>query len=333
MPRLSQAAQEYEQHLLARDLSTGTATARRLSVLALAKSVGDLDAARVTASHLDHHFVVRASGWSTGTRNNQLINLRLFFDWCRFRGYMRKDSDPLFGWKPAKYSTPERLRIPIGEWSRLFAACHSQIQTIAVATGLYLFLRGSEQKTIQLKHVHLDASEIEIYRTKTREWDTLPISSELDHHLRLHLTYLAKHGVTEPDHYLIPARTYPTNSPNGGGFVKGSGKLNPLRPFGHPYRVIQRVLDAAGYETYQEGEHTLRRSGARAYFDALVDQGYDGALRRVQSMLGHKTIRNTEIYLGLTLDKHRRNQDLRGKPMFPALTDTRIVPIRESLHG
>ena len=76
------------------------------------------------------------------------------------------------------------------------------------------------------------------------------------------------------------------------------------------------VLDRAGYPIAKEGGHTLRRSGARAYYDELCEDGYDGALRRVQSMLDHSTTIVTEGYLGLGLDKEARNKALKGQPMF-----------------
>jgi extradiol dioxygenase family protein len=41
----------------------------------------------------------------------------------------------------------------------------------------------------------------------------------------------------------------------------------------HPYRVAQRGLKALGYSTLGEGEHTLRRSGARALADRLRAAG------------------------------------------------------------
>lgn len=332
LPRLKEAALLYERHLVARSIAASTAHTRLLTVMALIQVVGDLDTARVEAVHVDRLFTAKAE-WAPGTRNNHQSHLRLFFEWCRFRGFMRKDSDPLFGWSHQKYSTPDRLRIPVTEWERLFGACSTEIQKIIIATGLFLFLRSSEQQAIQLKHVHLDRSEIEIYRKKTRDHDTMPISSELDSYLRPHLVWLAGQGISHPDHYLIPTRTYPRNSADGTGFIAGTGKLNPDRAFLHPHRYVQRVLAKAGYPTHQEGEHTLRRSGARAYFDSLVSQGYDGALRRVQSMLGHKNAAMTEHYLGLTLDRQRRNNDLRGQPMFPALQDVHVIPLREVVHG
>lgn len=65
--------------------------------------------------------------------------------------------------------------------------------------------------------------------------------------------------------------------------------------------------------------HVLRRSGARALFDRLRHEGYDGALRRVQAMLGHSSGTITETYLGLDVERVQRNEMLAGKPMFPDL--------------
>ena len=61
----------------------------------------------------------------------------------------------------------------------------------------------------------------------------------------------------------------------------------------------------------------MRRSGARALFDQLVQDGYDGAIRTVQAMLHHTSVTTTEVYLGIHLDKKRRDEAIRGKVMFP----------------
>lgn len=329
---LTEAQSEYLTHCKARDLAPLTVEGRRTTLNQFVSCTGNIQAWHVTPRHVDRLFAQHS--WSVGTRNNKLTHLKAFFGWCRARGYMSRDNDPLFGWRVTKVRGPEKMRIPHHEWPRLFQACETPIETATVALGLYLFLRGSELRTIQLKHVHLSDGEIEIYRTKTRDWDVMPISSELSYHLRQHLTWLTEQGVTDPNAYLLPTytRPLPAKGVPGGGFITGSKRLNPSKPFYHPYRYVQGVLKRAGYPTYTEGEHTLRRSGARAYFDHLAQAGYDGALRRVQSMLGHSSSAMTEIYLGLDLDRKTRNQDIKFKPMFPAL-DSNVVPIRSGSHG
>jgi integrase len=329
---VSEAWNEYEVHCVARGLAESTVRGRNTTILQLIDCIGDIQAWNITPRHVDKVFA--ENQWSVGTRNNKLTHYKAFFGWCRARGYMSQNSDPLFGWRVVKVKQPEKTRIPHHEWARLFTACETQIERGALALGLYLFLRGSELKTIQLKHVHLQDSEIEIYRTKTREWDVMPISAELDTYLRQHLTWLAEQGVSQPEHYLLPTYTKPIPAKGRprGGFVEGSGQINPNKSLYHPYRYIQNVLQRAGYPTFTEGEHTLRRSGARAYFDHLAANGYDGALRRVQSMLGHSSSMMTEVYLGLDLDRRQRNSDIKGKPMF-GVQDANIVPIRGVSNG
>lgn len=95
-------------------------------------------------------------------------------------------------------------------------------------------------------------------------------------------------------------------------------------------RFGESIRDESG-SSLSEGVHTLRRSGARALYDRLVSEGYDGAMRTVQSMLHHSSIQTTEHYLGIHLDKKRRDDVVRGKHLFP--TSTENVVGMESIRG
>lgn len=53
--------------------------------------------------------------------------------------------------------------------------------------------------------------------------------------------------------------------------------------------------------------------------------------KRVQSMLGHSHGAMTEHYLGLNLERFRRNRAISGKAMFPTLQNAQIIPIRREL--
>lgn len=328
-PTLQEAVTEYLSHLSAKGLALGTVKNRHDSLRALVRSAGNVLVWNITAKHLDRVFTVN-SHWASGTRNNRLYHYKHFFGWCRARGYMHRDSDPAFGWSNVKVARKDKMMIPVSEWGTLIDMCETPNERIVIATGLFLFLRGSEQQLLQLKHVHLDDLEIQVFRKKTTDWDVMPISLELAGYLREHLTYLATMNAPKPDHYLIPTNTPPQQRLNG-RFVKGSCLVNPDRPFLRPYDVVKAVLGRAGYPTFREGEHTMRRSGARAYFDTLVDSGYDGALRHVQAMLGHEHAEMTERYLGLRHDRIKRNARIKGKPMFPALQDAKVIPIRREL--
>lgn len=327
-PTLQEAITEYVHHLTARGLAKGTVDGQHDSLRAFAKATGNVLAWSLTPKHLDRVFTANPH-WAPGTRNNRLAHYKQFFRWCRARGYMHRDSDPAFGWGNTKVPRKDQMKIPVSEWGHLISMCETPNERIVVATGLFLFLRGSEQQLLQLKHVHLDDLEIEVYRKKTGDWDVMPISMELAGYLREHLTYLATMNAPKPDHYLIPTNYSPVSVK--GRFVPGTARPNPNKPFCRPYDVVKAVLGRAGYPTYREGEHTLRRSGARAYFDTLADAGYDGALRQVQAMLGHEHAEMTERYLGLRHDRQKRNAKIKGQPMFPVLQDAKIVPIRREM--
>lgn len=329
--RLSHAAAEYARHCQSKGLADGTVRVARSSIHVLEAVVGDVYVHRITGHMIDEMFA--AYTWSRGTRNNRISHLRAFFGWCRSRRYMPVDLDPLFGYRMRALPDVQRTRIPRSEWGRVVSACVSPQERVIIATGLYLFLRASEQQAIQIQHVHLDDCEIDIYRQKTRQWDTMPIPSELDPFLREQMTWLSEQAQLQPHHFLIPGRFRNLDRRANGQLIKGTGSLNLDRPFTHPHRSVQQVLARLGYPTKGEGEHTLRRSGARAYFDALAESGYDGALRRVQAMLGHQNSLMTETYLGLDLDRRRRNTELRGRPMFPTVDTANVVPIREASHG
>ena len=120
---------------------------------------------------------------------------------------------------------------------------------------------------------------------------------------------------------------------NKGHFLAGKVMaVNPTKPNAYPWMIVQEVLERLEYPKKHEGGHTLRRSGARAYFDQLRSEGYDSAMRDVQAMLGHASLTTTEIYLGLNLDRQRRNARLAGKQMFPGHTaSANVIPIRQEM--
>ena len=329
--RLQQAIKLYLEHLQATGLADGTIEQRHSTLRSLMRAAGNIDTATLASEHVAKLF--NSNKWGAGTRNNHLSNLRLFIEWCKFRSFMPERANPLFGYTKLEYSTPPRMQIPAHEWSRLFNCCNTQIETITIATGLFLFLRGSEQQLIQLRHVHLMQNEIEIYRKKNKKWDVMPVTAELSSFMRDHLVWLAEQGATDSEHYLIPALTPPQTQKGVRGFIPNSRRIIPTKSFSRPYEIVQKVLKRAGYPTFNEGEHTLRRSGARAYFDTLVASGYDGALRRVQSMLGHKHSDMTERYLGLDLDRVQRNKALSGAFMFPDMQDAKIVAFERTRRG
>jgi site-specific recombinase XerD len=225
---LLEAGNEYLGHLEARAFDPETVRNRTITLKQLRQDIageGDILLENITSKHVDRWRA--AHPWAPTTANRKVAEVRSFFDWCRARGHMNANQDPFLGWRNERVPQASRLRIPVDSWDDMLDAAPHPLERAILACGLFLMARSSELATIQMKHLDLDASEVEVYRHKVRRYDT------------------------------------------------------------------------------------------RALYDELVEErGYDGALRRVQTMLDHKHSMTTELYLGLDVDKVARNKALRGKPMF-----------------
>lgn len=330
--KVSFASQEWGEHMLARGLAKGTVRTRLNTVEQLVKVVGDIQVSRLDGQHIDRLFT--ATSWQASTRNVRRSTLSSFFQFCRNRRYMARDRDPLFGWRNVRVPDKTRLRVPVDEWAGLFSACQYPVETVCVGLGLYLMVRASEVRGLRVQDVHLAEGYVDVYRQKTGDRDSMPVCTELHQILADYLAWLAQQAEAQgdtltPQHYLVPPRITGTmlKHTERKTFIPNTGQLDLSRPHAHPHRIIQTVLARAGYNIDPgEGIHTLRRSGARAYFDELLSQGYDGALRAVQSMLGHKKSAQTETYLGLDVDVKRRDDTLRNKPMFASVAPVVTLP-------
>lgn len=331
--KLSFGIRQFEQFQTARKMAPATIRNRVSHLLQLQSVIGDIPLNDLQPWHFDQLF--QTKNWAASSMNQRLSTYGLFLKWCRGRGFMDGNLDPLVGWRRVKVPEVERIRIPVQQWPSLFEATISPMERMVLASGLYLFLRVSEQQCIQLKHLHLDQPKpmVDIWRPKTKQWDSMPITSELEPFIREQLTWMSSRGHTlTKDSYLIPYRLKMFDrDEKGARWLPATQWIDPSRPFTHGHRIVQNVLDRVGFRSIKgEGGHTLRRSGARAYFDALSEKGYDGALRRVQSMLGHTSSIHTEIYLGLDVDRASRNEDLAGKPMFPGMNLNGVTRIRRA---
>lgn len=331
--RISEALQRYTDHLTARRLEPSTIRAHVSTVGLFSRVVGDLLLDSIRSEHVDRVF--NHYNWAPTTRNTKIGIYRSFFGWARGTRHMSPLNNPMIGYKQRKTPELQHLRIPYAEWSRLFNACQHPQERIVIATGLYLFLRSSEQQALKVSCVDLQSDRIEVWRRKTKKWQTMPISSELGAEMRTWLTWLSERYDLKPEHHLICARNKDMahNPYDGWKWVAGTGTMNLERPVHKPHLIVQRVLRRAGYPVVKgQGEHTLRRSGARALFDSLVAAGYDGALKQVQTLLGHANSWQTETYLGIDLDQKRVLEAYAGKPMF-AMAQTNVLPLRKADHG
>ena len=315
---VNRAIELYERHLRSADLAENTIK-NKLQPLRLALPVwGSVDVKRLNAQDIDSLF--GHYEWSPRTRNLYLGVLRQFFAWCRHNRYVPREFDPTLAWRNRTVPSVERQRIPVQRFGELLDATSHPRDRAAVALGLYTFLRGSELQTLQVQDVDFSGSLLRIYRHKTREEDHLPICLELAEELRVWLNwYRQDQGDLQPNWFLVPSKRSNHFTWIDGRQVQvtDTPPLRPEKMMTHPYRPAKRALAALGLDAKGEGEHTLRRSGARALLDSLRVEGTDSALLRVGAMLGHKDTRDTAHYVGLHMEREQRNELLAGKRMFP----------------
>lgn len=334
---LTAAIAEYMRHAQGQDLAANTIKQRQQSLNHLKKAVqtvakkDDVFVATINHTHIDELFA--ANAWSATTHNLHRTILIKFFDWLRARNYFPKNQDPMYGVRTRQRVVGDHQRVPVDEWRNLYNVASHPLDRMILSIGLFLFCRGSEWSDIKLSDVDLNAKTIRVYRVKTKEWDTMPMCIELEDEVRRWLVaYEGLVGELKGHYYLIPAReknwASQQRSETTGLFaseVGANAQVVPTRAITRPYNYVNRLLAAAGYPTGKEGAHTLRRSGARALFDERRKSGYDGALREVQAMLGHKSSMTTEVYLGLSLDKLHRDEAIAGKPMFASMLDAPVT--------
>jgi integrase len=267
----------------------------------------------------------RNLGLSANTLNQDVSNLRRLFLFASemYPRDVKKDTGLLGRRRGYKVREVRRTRIPPNEFPALLDATAHPRDRAVLAIGLYLLLRQGEISTLRIMDLSLTRGEIETTQHKTGGANNMPVCSELDSEMRRWLTYYTEQcGPLQPRWFLVPSKSRPSGGPSG--FHAEDAKLQPTRQALPLHRTVQHAMVKIGYpvkdeqgKSLHEGGHTLRRSAARAIFDRLVDEGYDGALRTVQSMLHHKSSQMTERYIGIELDEKRSMDMFSGKAMFP----------------
>jgi len=321
---LSDAVDHYRADRVAKGYAKGTVANEQSLLRMLLADIGNIQVSSITSSHLDR-FWHKHQDWMPGTFNKNRAYLSGFFKWCQIRGHMPRTTDPLEGTRNRRVVPREQLIIPQSKFEELLDAAPIARDRIVLAIGLYLFCRVSEISNLRWRDLNFDQKAVRVFRTKTTTEDILPMCEELEHELkRWRLEYGREAGeVPKAGWYVCPPYSPPK-------FAGRSGRqaelflISPraLRPTAEMVAVTERIqlsLASAGYEDLaNEGGHTLRRSGAVALYNELIDRGHDGAIRMVQAMLGHSSVMTTEIYLRLDLARKTRNDLLAGKRMFSA---------------
>ena len=323
---------------------------------------GNLLLKNIREDHVEKYFEHAARTRGPASLNIDRVALNTFFEWARKGRRMKPDHDPMWNIDAFKVFRKERRRVHVDDFPRLLDAAGHPRDRMVIALGLYLFLRQSEMISLKVEDVDLDAGTIFVTVHKTKKQELMPISRELDEELRRWLTYYTNDvGPLKPEYPLLPRLRRPVGvyDPKTGRIVKSvlpKPEIDPTKPLkSHVETIAQKALKKIGFPIDEvtktgrargEGIHTLRRSGARAYFDELqamepVRDPQTGRvipvvaypIRRVQAMLNHDSIQSTEEYLGLEIDRWERDLLVRGRYMYPSLQKKRQQVVELKAYG
>ena len=333
--------QALNQYLLSRhDLSAATLGNDRSVLQRFIRGVGDdRQIGNVTPLQVERWFATECAmtNKKESSYNKARQRVGLFLRYCARHGWVRLDL--LQDVRKKDEPKVERVRLDPDAMLRLLDVVSDPLERGLIACAINTGLRAGEITRIKIKDVDLNLGEIYVFRSKTKGDDRIPITARLDQELRRWMTSYSRElgEVTLVNEMLLfPARHAPRlaggNEP-GEPRIMRLGALQPYRANGHPARIIQRALPKVGITvTFQEGLHTVRRSTARALFEYISansgQPGYDSALRVTASFLGHASTATTELYLGLSGDRRKRDEILRGNDFLPPDRVPNVIQIR-----
>ena len=355
---LSDAIDEYVGSR-SKQYSEGTTEMRRRALSIFLRETGNINVRHLDARHgaaFQEYLLADGSsrnkqGYQVSTVMVYLSILSSFSKWCQHMKYMPLTNNPMATVTKLKSTPRERVMVKARDFPRLLDCASTPHDRIVTALGLYLFLRQSEIANLRIGSVDLDAGTANVHIIKTKDRAVMPICRELDTELRRWLAWYANdvrdtHGPLQQTWYLVPSRHAALMKNDGTGFKGGkamfpaTGNCRPEDMLRNVHRYAQRPLARFGVPlrgldgtSTMEGVHTLRRSGARALFDSLVDQSTDGALKKVQAMLHHKHSKMTEHYLGLKAEERELDDLLRGKPMFPQQESANVIALHDKKNA
>ena len=316
----------------------GTALASEQTMRQFLSVVGNIQTRSLAPRHAERfqsHLLTRGS--KPNTVNSRMAQLSKFSAWA----VSNRHTPAHFVGTVRNVPVPKRarMRIPVEDFGRVLDAADRPDHRITVALGLFLFVRGGEIRTMRVSDIDLDHGVASVTIHKTNDFDEMPIFAELDTELRRWFT-IYQEDIGRPlrsSDFLVPAhRRFPGWLPR-----PEVGNYQPDRMVLRPFAHVQSVLTAAGYPVAEDGKktgegvHTLRRSGARAFYDALVEGrlgdevARDDALRQVMSALHHSSITITEHYIGLERDRQKRDRVIRGAHLLPSIP-ANVIKLKEA---
>lgn len=354
---------EFQQYLESLDRSPETIRNRMLYIERFRQVTcslcyaDDVYVSTTNEKHVTSYFQELSRTCGAAAKNNALVALRMFFRFCRRRGYVNQYHDPLQDRGYFKYTPNPKYYLPAERFPELLNAgedYHLEDRAI-LACLLYTFGRQSDVKAIQFNRVHLGEEMIELYQPKTQRWMPRNMAPQLRVELDRWLTWYAdsvghrgslqQFTAEHPSYYLVPGRQWDRSEYRARAgdwrFHPDMYYLQPERYHRNMENVVKRALSRMDIQLPGGrhspmagiGGHTIRRSGARAMFDHLCDViGENKALVQVSEMLGHNTLKQTLTYIGRDIENDRLNRWLKTNDPFGLewgeQDDADVIPLR-----
>lgn len=323
---LDTAIDDYRIHQVSMGYADNSVQVAQVVLRQLRKHVGGTPLGAIKSTHIAEFMIESGKTRSPRSLHSTHAQLCSFFKWARVNG--RINHDPMFGRRPPKFVDKERTRIPSSDFPDLLDVAGQDDPSVRAlcAIGLYALLRDSEITALEVRDVHLDECTLFAKIQKSKVEDLVPINAALHAELRRWLLhYESVVGTLRPEYKLIPRIVIQRGERlSNGRYASGTfGGYNTGASLMKASERVTPVLAELGVKvvgedgrSLREGAHTLRRSGARALYDALTEQGRGDSLRIVQTMLHHKNIIQTQHYIGLNPDRETRDSLLRGAVLF-----------------
>lgn len=312
-PALSDAAQMYFQSR-ASWTKPSTMANTKSTVNRFVAHCGSIQVGRVTPEHVESFMALLAGRLAASSLNVAAQRVSSFITFCRGRGWIK--TDLTVNVRPKQVQRKEQRRLLAWEMLDLLDCADHPRDRAMMAFAMNTACRSSEIVRVRLKDLDIDRHEVELTVQKTGGSDMMPLTSDLLAELRSWLIeYQRLAGPLQGDWLLFPAKTTVH-------FGDTEAVLKPLQPVYAPHSVVTKALSRFGWaDTKGQGFHTIRRSVARIYFDAALARGHDGALRETAALLHHAHVSTTELYLGITAERIKRDSVMKGQAFLTAVTE------------
>ncbi|MEU3618870.1 site-specific integrase [Streptomyces sp. NPDC006872] len=334
-PKLSFARETFIRQRAAASGSRDVAYAYASLLRRFERSVNDCHTGTIRAHHIEDFWY--GPGGLSDTCKPQTLgkyrnDMKQFLSFMHRREWTKYTPDFLLDGIREKSTrvNRNRYRMTRAELRQLIATASDPRDVALICFVACTGVRISEALYMRIRDVSFSKSELYVYLPKTKQEVTYPLASDLEAALRDWLTaYTGQVGKLKASFYLFPAfhgRRWVT----GGGRMP-AGQYNPESRITGPNRLLAPIAEGAEIDLQEgDGWHTIRRSFARILYDDCVSSGHDAALRIVQAALNHASVKTTEHYLGLNLERQQFHSIMKGQPFLTADVDpSKIVTLDE----